>query len=139
LVLVLTIGKFLKLSNDLARTNYPLIHNSTLSNGQAIRWSNVTNNSKVIVSQKSALAEVSFSNVRANADADFRFYRNTVSPGNLFFTWTAIRNTKELIATSLEFQSNPTFNAGDSIEIVFDDRGRNPLDMVMTLSFQSIE
>ena len=124
---------------NLQRFTLSLIHNGTLSDGQAVRWSGLNNNAEVVIPAKSVIREITFSNTNL-ADADFRFYKNTVTAPNLFFTWTAIRSDKTKIAKGqgVDFTS-PTFNSGDIIEIRFDKQGTNTTDLVMALFWQTVE
>lgn len=119
------------------RFSFVLVHNGSLSNGQAIRWGNLTNSSPLVIPKKCVLKEVTFACDNTNADANFKFYKGTVSAPNLFFDWTFSNSKTKLAVDPTDFTS-PTFNPGDLIEITFTDTGDNPSDMVMVLFFQAV-
>lgn len=125
----------------LALPRFPLssIHNGSLSNGQLIGISNLVN-TPIVVPIKSVIKEVTmYQDGGANRDGQFRFYRNTETAPNLFFTWT-LNNTTSAVANGdgVDFTS-PTFVQGDLLRVYFDDIGQNMQDLTMTYLFQAIE
>lgn len=128
-----------EVAKDLPRFPFVLVHNGGLSDGQAIRWSNLANTAVLRVPTKAKVREITFGN-NNNADADFRFYKNSVSAPNLFFTWTAIRSDSDALAVGdgADFTS-PTFDQGDILEIRYDDQGASINDMIMVIWWQTVE
>lgn len=113
----------------------PLIinHNGNLSNGQLLGYTNLVNN-PIVVGFRSKLARVTYYNTKSNADADFRFYKQTETPANLFHTESLV-NVKTTVFT---VPSSPIFEIGDLCRIYFDDTGSNPSDVSMGLFFEAV-
>ena len=124
---------------DVPRSPLLLTHNGTLSNGQLVGYSNLANISPIIPF-RGEIKEFSFANDRNSVEADFRFYRNTETAPNLFYTWEV--RTGAGVSTDFVTDDNftsPTFERGDTLIIRFDDRGTNPSDATLGIFWKVLQ
>lgn len=130
------------LAIELPRFPLSAIHNGTLSDGQLVGVNNLVNN-PLVIPVKSQVAEITYyQNGGSSRDGQLRFYRNSETAPNLFFTWT-FNNTETAVAESTnaggsDFTS-PTFNQGDELLIYFDDNGSNPVDVSILVYMQAVQ
>lgn len=110
-----------------------LNHNGNLSNGQLVGYTNLVNN-PVVMGFRGRLVKITYINSRSSSDADFRFYKNTETPGNLFHTMSFTNQ----LTTVEEVSGAPILEVGDLCRIYFDDEGTNPNDMNMGLYFEAV-
>ena len=114
------------------------VHNATLSNGQLVGVSNLVN-TPLVVPVTSILAEITFyQDGGASKDGQYRFYKNTQTPGDLFFTWT-LNNTTTAVAEHGVDYTSPSFAQGDLLLIYYDDTGSNHQDVSIQNYFQATE
>jgi hypothetical protein len=129
-----------KLTGGVQRFTISLLHNSSLTNGQRMGFSEVLPNTPVILPKNAQLKELTFSNNSTVADARFDIYRRptplaTNVPGGtatLLQQWT-ITNSLTAILTGMSH----AFTAGQELLIVFVDTGDNPSDVSMICFFQA--
>lgn len=112
-----------------------LNHNGTLSGGQLIGYSNLVNNA-FVVGFRSILSRVTFNNANTSADFAMRFYKNSESPANLFYTWT-VSNPSNGIAVAT-ISNSPIFEVGDTLPIYYDDQGSNASDVNLGLFMEAV-
>ena len=118
------------------------VHNATLSDGQLVGVTNLVN-VPLVIPVKSQIAEITFyQDGGANKDGQYRFYQNTETPSELFFTWT-LNNTTTAVAESTQVGgsdfTSPTFDSGDLLRIYFDDTGANHQDVAIFVYLQAVE
>lgn len=124
---------------NLQRFPVSAVHNARLSDGQLVGVSNLVN-VPLVIPVKSILAEVAFyQDGGSTRDGQYRFYRNSQTAPNLFFTWT-LNNTTSATAQGfgVDFTS-PTFFSGDLLLIYYDDTGTNHSDVVIQNFMQAQE
>lgn len=127
---------------QLPRFAVAAVHNSTLSNGQLVgvtNWVNVP----LIIPVKSQIAEITFyQDGGSSRDGRYRFYRNTETAPNLFFTWL-LNNTTSSVAVSTNVGgsdfTSPEFQIGDLLRIYYDDTGSNHQDVAIFVYLQAVE
>lgn len=126
---------------EVPRSPMFLLHNGTLNNGQLIGYSNTLNLSPILPF-RGQIKELSFVNAQDSIEADFRFYKNTEDPGNLFYTWevrTAVSEKTDYVVAGPSTFTSPTFERGDTLIIRMDDQGTNPNDAALGIFWKTLE
>lgn len=123
---------------SLPRLSVSATHNAAMLNGQLVGVSSLVNN-PLVVPVSSTLAEITFyQGGGATKDGQYRFYKNTETAPNLFFTWT-LDNTTSAVAEDGTDYTSPTFGQGDLLLIYYDGTINNHRDVSLVNYLQAIE
>ena len=111
-----------------------LVMNGTISNGDWITYSNLTPNISIIIPSKCELREVTWSNSNTSVEFDLEFYKNGRTS-----TKYATREVRSGSTSAGQFLSlSDAFDATDTLDIKYVDRGTNASDLVIVLFFQTV-
>lgn len=125
------------LAIDLPRFPISAVHNGTMNDGQLVGVTNLVNN-PLIVPTKSKLANITFyQGGGATKNGSYRFYINSETPSNLFFTW-GLAATELAIASSPADFTSPIFLAGEQLNIYFNSTGSSHSSVSLMCFFQAV-
>lgn len=105
-----------------------LSHNGTVGNNDWITLSSLTPDAKLVFPYGCHLKRLTWGNCRSSIETDWKIYKNGTSESDLVGT-IQIREANDYGIEDLDL----SFNSGDWIRILCDDKGTNMSDLYATL------